>query len=335
MIQEFEQKTAKNAWQQALGRMITNPQELLELLDLSAEQLGLSQAAAKQFSCRVPREFVAKMQSSDPFDPLLLQVLPSAKEMLAMPGYTADPLGECSVNPVQGLLHKYHGRVLLTVATSCAINCRYCFRRHFPYEDNNPGTKGWSDAIQYVANDTSISEIIFSGGDPLMLKDHQLSELANQFSKIPHVKRLRIHTRLPVVIPARINDELCEWLNELPLQKVMVVHCNHPNEIDDEFGAAMQQLRSTDVTLLNQSVLLKNVNDDAKTLCDLSEKLFKFSVLPYYIHLLDKVSGAAHFDVSKNEAVALIQTVRENLSGFLVPELVTEISGVGSKVRVN
>lgn len=328
----IQQQDSNNTWQQALRDAITDPLELLSAVHLTTDQVSLSLEAATQFRCKVPLAYVAKMKLGDADDPLLLQVLPTQQEMLAVPGYSHDPLGEQAVNPVPGVLHKYRSRVLLTVASRCAVNCRYCFRRHFDYDDNSPGIQGWDAALAYIAAQPEIKEVILSGGDPLMLKDSLLQALAEKIAAIPQVTTLRIHTRLPVVIPERISDALCHWLGALPLQCVMVLHCNHPNEIDAVFAAKCQQLKQANVTLLNQAVLLRRVNDDAKVLCALSEKLFAVGIMPYYLHCLDKVAGAAHFALTDREIQTLYRELLDSLPGYLVPKLVTEMPGATSKV---
>jgi len=321
-------------WQEILSNAITDPEELFSELDLNPQLLNGTVKAIDSFSLRVPRGFVARMEKGNPNDPLLLQVLPTAQELNQYPGYSQDPLGEKQVNPVPGLLHKYHGRVLLTVTSGCAINCRYCFRRHFPYEENIPGNEGWKKALNYIANDNSIEEVIFSGGDPLILKVNLLANLAKQLEAIPHIKRLRIHTRLPIVIPERIDNEFIDWIQSTPLKSIVVVHCNHPNEIDDAVTGAMKKLQAINITLLNQSVLLKNVNDHADTLIQLSHKLFGAGVMPYYLHLLDRVHGSAHFEVSELKAKQLMQQMMHRLPGYLIPKLVREVPGAWSKVLI-
>ena len=322
-------------WQQSLADVITDPSTLLALLDLEAHQVGLHSAESLSFPLRVPREYVARMCIGDPHDPLLLQVLPTQQELLAMPGFSQDPLQEPPANKLPGLIHKYRGRVLLTITGACAINCRYCFRRNFPYEDNNPGRVGWEKIADYIAADPSITEIIYSGGDPLVAKDSLLRQITETFTKLPQLKRLRLHTRLPIVIPQRITTELIALLKATKLDVIVVVHANHPNEIDEAVSQSLQQLRHAGITVLNQSVLLKGINDDPKTLAALSEKLFAAGCLPYYLHTLDKVDGSAHFDVPLDRAREIVWQLSQEVSGFLVPKLVTEVPGLGSKVPVD
>ncbi len=318
-------------WQEQLQMLIRDPKELCQLLELDPALVFSAQQASQSFALRVPRSFVERMEKGNPNDPLLRQVLPVAAELQATPGYTADPLEEQQANPVPGLIHKYQGRVLMILAGSCAINCRYCFRRHFPYENNKPNRQDWQRALDYVRADSSINEIIFSGGDPLTLADKHLQWFSEQMLGIEHLKRLRIHTRLPVVLPDRIDSEFTRWLSELPLQKIMVIHCNHPNEINDQVIEAMRSLSKAGVTLLNQTVLLKGINDCADTLVALSEALFQAGVLPYYLHLLDKVEGAAQFDCDQPLAQQLMIDISARLPGFLVPKLVREVAGAPAK----
>lgn len=318
-------------WQQALANLITDPNELLRHCGLSPQDIPSLDADWQRFTCRVPREYAARIQPGNPYDPLLLQVMPSKRELDVIPGFTLDPLDEQQTNKLPGLLHKYHGRVLLTVVGACAVNCRYCFRRHFPYEDNNPGREGWRQVVEYVAADPSIKEIIYSGGDPLVAKDAFLAELTAQFVAIPHVQRLRIHTRLPIVIPQRVNTELLQWLSATRLNTVVVVHCNHANEIDDAVRNAFQDLKNAGVTVLNQAVLLAGVNDNVEVQIALSEALFAAGCLPYYLHFLDPVHGSAHFEVSREQAKNLLKTLADLLPGYLVPKLVQMVAGATSK----
>src|SRR3990167_3138210 len=318
-------------WQLALSRAVTQLPELYALLALDLPHSDVMVEAQQSFALRVPRELIARMEIGNPRDPLLLQVLPQAIEMQKTPGFSVDPVNESEKNPVPGLLHKYPNRVLLTLTGACAIHCRYCFRRHFPYADNVPARANWDAAINYIRNDANIEEVILSGGDPLVLKDHLLAEFVAQLEKIKHVERLRIHTRLPIVIPQRVTDEWIQWMTQSRFQTIVVVHCNHPNEIDESVLAALKRLNTASITVLNQSVLLKAVNDNVDVLVALSKRLFEARVLPYYLHLLDKVQGAAHFDVSEERATQLMSDIKKKLPGFLVPKLAREIPGMLSK----
>ncbi len=331
-----------NRWQDDLADLIRTPEELFALLELDADdrrnvweacrRLSSPSNSSQPFPLRVPRAFAAKMRKGDFDDPLLRQILPLGEELQVTPGYSADPLEEASTNPHPGLIHKYASRVLLVISGSCAIHCRYCFRRHFPYQQNRPGRDQWQPALDYIAATPALNEVIYSGGDPLSAPDRQLAWLTRQISQIPHITRLRIHTRLPVVLPNRIDDTCLAWLADTPLQKVMVLHCNHGNEIDADTSAMVARLRQAGTTVLNQTVLLKGVNDNVDALAALSEKLFDAGILPYYLHLLDKVAGAEHFDTSENEAKTLYHKLLSRLPGFLVPRLVKEIPHAASKL---
>ncbi|EKM0372740.1 EF-P beta-lysylation protein EpmB [Cronobacter turicensis] len=326
---------SREDWLSQLADVITDPDELLHLLNIDAsEELLAGRDARRLFALRVPRAFAARMEKGNPQDPLLRQVLTSREEFIAAPGFTTDPLEEQN-SVVPGLLHKYHNRALLLVKGGCAVNCRYCFRRHFPYADNQGNKRNWQAALDYIAAHAELDEIIFSGGDPLMAKDHELEWLVANIEAIPHIKRLRIHSRLPIVIPARITDALVRLLGETRLQMLLVNHINHAQEIDDAFRTGMTKLRAAGVTLLNQSVLLKGVNDNAATLAALSNALFDAGVMPYYLHVLDKVQGAAHFMVSDDEARAIMRELLSQVSGYLVPKLAREIGGEPSKTPLD
>ncbi|OJA04034.1 EF-P beta-lysylation protein EpmB [Halomonas sp. QHL1] len=318
-------------WQQQLSHAIRDPQALCERLGLSSDWLAGAQAGHDLFDVCVPEAYLNRIAYADIDDPLLRQVLPLGEEALTPHGYVVDPLEEADHRPAKGLIHKYAGRVLLIASPNCAINCRYCFRRHFPYSDNSPSRTQWQEALDYLRSDTTIHEAILSGGDPLAASDRQLAWLVEQLESIPHLKRLRIHTRLPVVIPDRVDDALLGWLASTRLQKVVVLHINHANEVDQAVVDACARLKQTGATLLNQSVLLRDVNDTAATLANLSERLFEAGILPYYLHVLDPVQGAAHFDVPDEEARELVAQLRDHLPGFLMPRLVREIPGRGSK----
>lgn len=317
-------------WRELWRASITDAGELLRIVALEhlAERLPPADAG---FALRVPRGFAARMRPGDPRDPLLLQVLPQLAELEQAPGYVADPVGDLAAREAQGLLHKYEGRALLIASGSCAINCRYCFRRHFPYGEEMAAAGQWRQALEHLRQDRSITELILSGGDPLALATPKLEELSRGLAEIPHVTRLRIHTRLPVVLPERIDPAFLAWFAALPLQKVVVLHANHANEFDATVDAACRRLREAGATVLNQSVLLKNINDDADTLVELSERLFAAGALPYYLHQLDRVQGAAHFEVGDADALELVEAMRRRLPGYLVPKLVREVGGDASK----
>lgn len=320
------------AWQRELARSITDPAELVRLLGLDPAFIDPARAAARRFPLRVPRGYLARMKRGDPHDPLLAQVLPLDCELRSVPGFTADPVGDLASMVAPGVLHKYEGRVLLTATGACAIHCRYCFRRHFPYGEANPATDRWNDALRYIAGTSSIREVILSGGDPLTMSDARLADLIGVLAVNAHVERLRVHTRLPVVLPERVTDGLVNALVSSRLKPVVVLHANHPNEIDSGVRDACVRLAGAHITLLNQSVLLAGVNDNADALCDLSDALFAAGVLPYYLHQLDRVEGAAHYDVPEERSLELHQAMRARLPGYLVPRLVREQPRAVSKI---
>jgi EF-P beta-lysylation protein EpmB len=320
------------AWQHELAQAVTEPAELLSLVGLGLEWLPAAQAAARRFPLKVPRGFVARMRRGDPGDPLLRQVLPLAAELESVPGFTSDPVGDRAAMAAPGVLHKYRGRVLLTATGACAVHCRYCFRRHYPYASANASAHDWQAALEYLSRDTSVSEVILSGGDPLTLSDRRLGRFAAALDRLSHIRRLRLHTRLPVVLPARVDDSLLDWVLSTRPKVIMVIHANHPNELNSEVRAGLARLRRAGVELLNQSVLLKGVNDSADTLARLSESLMDAGVIPYYLHLLDRVDGAAHFDVSEARAGQLLAELTARLPGYLVPRLVREVAGAPAKL---
>lgn len=321
----------KRIWQEALSELITDPKELLDILELDPALLGAALAAAQKFPLKVTRSFASRMQKGNINDPLLKQILPLGIELNLASGYIDDPLQEKAVNPVPGLLHKYQGRVLITLTSACAVHCRYCFRRSFPYAENNPGTSGWEQIFNYIKNDNSITEVILSGGDPLAVSDKLLNLFTRQLADIAQVKRLRFHTRLPVVLPERITQEFIDWLAQLPFDVVMVIHANHAQEVNEDVRQALLAMRNAGVQLLNQAVLLKDVNNNVEALKQLNEELFTAGVLPYYLHVLDKVQGAAHFDIPIEEAYELHAALSRELPGYLVPRLVCEQPGRPSK----
>ncbi|MDP3560285.1 MAG: EF-P beta-lysylation protein EpmB [Legionellaceae bacterium] len=308
-------------WQQHLIQGFTSNQDLLNYLELPPDS---SHDAALTFKTKVPLGFAARMQKGNRHDPLLIQVLADPQELESPTEYVQDPLSELDANPIPGLLHKYHGRVLLTLTQACAVHCRYCFRRHFPYADNNPKSNQWERVLQYIANDPSIYEVILSGGDPLMLADKTLLLFIEQLNHIAHVDILRFHTRLPIVLPERIDSSLLHTLQQSRPQVVFVMHCNHPQEIDEQVILACQRLREQNLPLYNQSVLLAGVNDNSDLLAMLSRRLFNIGVQPYYLHALDKVAGAHHFFVPEERAQAIYQQLHAKLPGYLLPKWVKE-----------
>ena len=321
-------------WQEELAGAISNPEHLLSLLGLDNSLLSSALKANRLFALRAPYSYINRIEYGNPEDPLLRQILPLGQEFNEVEGFSADPLAEQSQNPRHGVIHKYQSRVLLITSGACAVNCRFCFRRHFPYQDNHLSSESWQQAIEYIAADSSINEVILSGGDPLAANDRRLTQMASALNEITHLKTLRIHTRLPVMIPSRVTEEMLGWYTGQRLKPVLVLHCNHPNEIDDSVREALSKLQKAGVTLLNQSVLLKGINDNAKTLAQLSNTLFQAGVLPYYLHLLDRVKGAAHFEVSEIEAKQIMRDLMAQCSGYLVPRLVREIPGEPGKTWI-
>jgi lysine-2,3-aminomutase-related protein len=332
MIPRTRSASHTPSWQKALACAVTDPAELLRLLQLDPALLPGAQRAARLFPLRAPRGYVARMRRGDPSDPLLRQVLPLDDECVAASGFVTDPVGDLAAMIVPGVLRKYRGRALLVTTGACAVHCRYCFRRHFPYGEAHAAKEGWRAAIQYLLAEPSVTEVILSGGDPLTLSDRKLAELCAMLAEIKHIQRLRVHTRLPIVLPERVDDTLLRTLTSTRLQTVMVVHANHANELDDAVGEALASLRHAGIILLNQTVLLRGVNDQSDTLADLSEALFAAGVLPYYLHLLDPVQGAAHFDVPEATGRALMANLCARLPGYLVPRLVREEEGEPGKL---
>ena len=314
-------------WQRQWRDAVRDPRELLAMLGLHALAGRISDAAAAQFPMRVPRAFVARMQPGDPGDPLLRQVLPLDDEERLVPGFSFDAVGDGPARTAHGVLQKYRGRALLVATGSCAVHCRYCFRRHFDYAADTAAAGGWAGAIARIAEDPGIEEVLLSGGDPLSLATPKLAELTDALTAIPHVRRLRLHTRLPIVLPDRVDDALVAWIASLPWPVTIVLHANHAREFDASVDAALARLRGAGAMLLNQAVLLRCVNDSLDALADLSERGHAAGVLPYYLHQLDRVQGAAHFEVDDATALALHRALGARLSGYLVPRLVRELPG--------
>lgn len=318
-------------WRRELAEAIRHPAELYGLLGLDPGRLP---AAAARFPLLVPRAFVARMRPGDPRDPLLLQVLPHAAEDDELPGWSSDPLRESEALAAPGLVRKYRGRGLLLLTGGCAVNCRYCFRREFPYADSGATRRGIAAGLDAIADDDTITEVILSGGDPLLLDDAVLADVVGRLDRVPHVRRLRIHSRLPVVLPSRVTPALVGLLGDSRLTSVVVIHANHPAELDESVSAAVRMLAAVPAMILNQAVLLAGVNDSATTLAALSERLVELGVTPYYLHLLDRVRGAAHFDVPEARAIDLHHRLRDSLPGYAVPRLVREVPGEPAKVRI-
>lgn len=333
IIPTAQQTATKAQWLTDLANAFNDPVALLEFLELDPADFSQDILARKLFALRVPKSFAEKMEKGNRYDPLFLQAMASADEFLQAEGFVKDPLEE-QHSPAPNILHKYQNRLLFMIKNSCAINCRYCFRRHFPYDEVKSGKHAWQQGLDYIATHKEIEEVIFSGGDPLMAKDAELDWLITQLEQIPHIQTLRIHSRLPVVIPNRITEILCQRFLQSRLHIVIVTHINHANEIDEIFAQKMQMLKQANVVLLNQSVLLKGVNNQAECLKQLSQKLFSIGILPYYLHLLDRVEGASHFFIEDTEALTIYRELQKITSGYLVPKLAREIGGEPNKTLV-
>jgi len=321
-------------WQKELANAFTNATDLLNFLNLSQDKLSFSKPASQEFAMRVPLSYAECMEKGNLADPLLRQVLPIADELTYFPGFSKDPVGDLDAIKSAAIIHKYHGRVLLIATGGCAINCRYCFRRNFPYADIQMSKTRQAEAIHYIENNADISEVILSGGDPLLLNDERLGCLLDELSIIKHVKRIRIHSRIPIVLPSRITHQLLEAFTRIPQQVILVLHCNHVNEISSKVIKVCSKLIHNHIHLFNQAVLLKGVNDNADQLCLLSEKLFSCGIVPYYLHLLDKAVGTGHFEVNEQNARTIMQEIKAKLPGYLVPKLVKEEPGTASKTEL-
>ena len=327
-------------WREALKDSVRDTSELCRLVGLSSEYAERAAEAARDFPLFAPRGYIARMRPADPHDPLLRQVLPLDDEQRPAAGYTTDPLEEREATHGPGLLHKYRTRVLIVTTGACAVHCRYCFRRHFPYhegpyQEGARGAESFAPALENIAADSTIREVILSGGDPLTLVDETLAALAQRLAAISHLRRLRVHTRLPVMIPERVTDELIDWLRGTRLAPVMVIHANHPAELDTAVGDSLTRLADAGIMLLNQSVLLAGVNDDVEVLAELSERLVELRVQPYYLHQLDRVAGAAHFEVDEKRGRQIMKQLRRRLSGYMVPRYVREVAGAPFKVPLD
>jgi EF-P beta-lysylation protein EpmB len=313
-----------NSWHDSLAEAIRDPDELLDRLQLSESLRYAAHRAADQFPVMVPQSYLNRMRVGDPHDPLLRQVLPLSDELLEINGFVEDAVGDHGARAVPGLLQKYTGRVLLITTGACAVHCRYCFRRHYPYADEPRRLDDWEPALNAIAADESIHEVLLSGGDPLMLTDHRLGELITRLEAIPHLRRLRLHSRLPIVLPNRVTSDLVDLLTTSRLTPIMVVHANHPNEVVDDCEEALRMLVRSGITTLNQAVLLRGVNDSSETLAELCERLIDVGVIPYYLHQLDRVRGTAHFELEEDRGHEIIAELRQRLPGYAVPEYVRE-----------
>lgn len=327
-------KAGQSDWRQSLARAVRDPGVLCQRLRLSAQSANEVKAACRDFPLLVPESYLERMRPGDPSDPLLLQVLPDRRELLEQPGFSVDAVGDRAARRAPGLLHKYHARALLLVSRSCAVHCRYCFRRHYPYDEEPGSWDDFGEALAALADDASIREVILSGGDPLVRTDRWLARLTEAVANIPSISVLRVHTRLPIVLPDRVTEDLLHWLSASRLQTIVVLHANHANELVGDCAAAIGRLRSAGVLLLNQSVLLRGVNDSVNALENLSCRLVSLGVVPYYLHQLDRVRGASHFEVSQVEGIQLIARLRDRLPGYLVPRYVRESPGMPRKEEI-
>lgn len=324
----------QQAWNIQIKQAFRDPISLLEYLELATKNHIQKVDTDNTFQMLVPLSYAAKMTKGDWNDPLLRQVLPLKDEIVATSGFVSDPVGDLTAEVSPGVLHKYHGRILLVTTGACPVHCRYCFRRDYPYGDSTPDKKHWQSTLETIKQDPSIKEVILSGGDPLMLSDKRLQKLCSEIEAISHITTIRFHTRVPLFLPERITSELLNYFGDLKVNLVFVIHSNHANEIDENVANTLVALRGKGITLLNQSVLLKGVNDSVETLVELSQRLFSCQVLPYYIHQLDKVQGAAHFEVHRKKAFNIIESLKDQLPGYLVPKLVEEVAGKKSKKTI-
>ncbi|HTN00893.1 MAG TPA: EF-P beta-lysylation protein EpmB [Planctomycetaceae bacterium] len=321
----------RTGWSASLAQAIRNSADLLAALGLPREIHEQSPSGEAEFPVLVPQSYLARMRPGDPLDPLLRQVLPLAEEGVDVPGFLPDAVGDESSRKAPGLLHKYRGRALLVTTGACAVHCRYCFRRHYPYQQEPRRLEDWEPAFEALAADDSIHEVLLSGGDPLMLTDARLASLIERLEQIPHLRRLRLHSRLPIVLPDRVSEELLQLLSSTRLTTVMVVHANHPQEIQLDCADALSRLVRHGIPTLNQAVLLRGINDEEDVLAELCERLIDLGVLPYYLHQLDRVAGAAHFEVPVEQGRELVAALRRRLPGYAVPQYVVEIAGEAHK----
>ena len=329
-----QQINQQKKWQYLLAEAIRDPEELIDYLELPRKGIENIIQSPEKFKLLATKSYLDKIEKGNWDDPLLRQVLPVKDDMERNKSYLSDPVGDMDVALSPGVLQKYYGRALVVTTGACAIHCRYCFRQEFPYAELNPAKNDWQQTIEVITKDPTLHEIILSGGDPLVLSDERLASLCNQLADIPHVKTIRFHSRLPVVLPERIDSDFLAWFAHIKLKKVFVIHANHANELDSKVGDKLRLLACSGSVLLNQSVLLKGVNDSVEILEDLSHTLFEYQILPYYLHLLDKVNGTAHFDINEEQALVIMKGLRAKLPGYLVPKLVREVSGKRSKTPI-
>ena len=319
------------AWRAALRTALRDAAQLVRALRLPEELIPAAQAAERSFPVFAPLGYVARMRPGDIQDPLLRQVLPLGDELRPTAGFGPDPVGDRAATLSPGLLQKYRSRALIVATSACAVHCRYCFRREFPYDESPRSPAAWQPALDRIAADPTVDEVILSGGDPLTMVDSQLADLVARIAEIPHVQRLRVHTRLPIIIPERVTGELLAWLTGNRLTPIVVVHANHAHEIDPAVEQALSRLSHAGVPLLNQAVLLRGVNDSVEALENLCRRLVDLRVMPYYLHQLDRVRGASHFEVPVEQGMVLVDKLRARLPGYAVPRYVQEVPGENGK----
>ncbi len=310
-------------WKTILRKNFRRLEDLASYLELTPDQRE-QLSKSPSFALNVPLRLAQKMQKGTLDDPLFKQFVPTLEELTVHPDFNKNPVGDCNARKEDKLLHKYIGRALILASSACVMNCRYCFRQHFPYETEQ---KGFTNEIEKIRNDSSIHEIILSGGDPLSLSDANLSDLINELVSMPHIKRIRFHTRFPVGIPERLDESFLQLIKNCPLQIYFVLHINHPNELDQHLFDHLKPLQLLGVILMNSAVLLKGVNDNVETLQELSEQLINHGILPYYINQLDRVEGGVHFEVPEEKGLWLINEIAKKLPGYGVPKYIREIEG--------
>lgn len=326
----MENRTQETIWKTELANAIRDTGALLQRLGVETSEAS----NPGHFPCLVPESYLRRMTPGNLGDPLLLQVLPTKQEDIPHPDFQIDPVADEAARLTNGVLQKYSGRALLITTGACAVHCRYCFRQHYPYADDLHGIENWLPALDAISEDPSLSEVILSGGDPLVLSDSKLGRLIEHLAAIPHLKRLRIHSRLPIVLPSRVTVDLISQLKQSRLQPVMVVHANHAQEIQLDCADALKLLVQSGIPTLNQAVLLRRINDNIEALTELCESCVNLGVIPYYLHQLDRVQGAAHFEVGIEHGIKLVEQLRQRLPGYAVPRFVQEIPGEPSKTPI-
>ncbi|WP_328986247.1 EF-P beta-lysylation protein EpmB [Thiorhodovibrio winogradskyi] len=332
---QWQTSAHKSDWHADLRTGIRDLPRLCQLLDLDPALIAEGKAAAASYPLSAPRAWLDLIEPGNPDDPLLRQILPTLAETRPHPDFGPDPVGDQNARQTSGLLCKYPGRALLLVTGACPIHCRYCFRRCFPFAASMNHPDQATRALAAIAARPDLSEVILSGGDPLLLNDRSLGWLLGALESIGHLKRIRLHTRIPTTLPSRIDATLCRLLGGGRLPCVLVTQTNHPRELGEAAATALARLQRAGITLLNQSVLLRGVNDSPEILRDLSERLFALGVMPYYLHLLDQVTGSAHFALPLTSCVKIAKELRAQMSGYLMPRVVIEQLGANSKTPLD